>query len=59
MKKQKYHDSYFNIFDEFGQLCRWVRTKEEAEKLISIYEDWTYTYVPTNKKPFKFEDAPF
>jgi hypothetical protein len=52
----------FLIYDENGELMRWVRTKAEADHIIKTYTDWSWRYVPTIKPKFdwsKFEPAPF
>jgi hypothetical protein len=51
---------HYAIFDENGEVMRWVRTKHEAEQIIKTYKDWSYTLVvPKKELKFKFEDAPF
>ena len=52
----------YYIYDEFGQLMRMVRRREEAEHICKIYTDWTYEHVKPVKKEFNFnnfDDAPF
>ena len=57
MKKKIKH---YAIFDENGEVMRWVKTKHEAEQIIKTYKDWSYTLVvPKKEVKFKFEDAPF
>lgn len=57
MKKKIKH---YAIFDENGEVMRWVRTKHEAEQIIKTYKDWFFTLVvPKKEVKFKFEDAPF
>lgn len=54
--------NYYMIFDEFGQPMRWVKTKHEADALITTYKDWTYKFVKVAKQEVdlsQFEDAPF
>lgn len=49
---------YF-IYDENGELMRWVRYKAEANHLIKIYQGWFWKYVPKVKPKFEWADAPF
>ena len=49
---------YF-IYDENGELMRWVKTKAEANHIVKTYTNWTYRYKPKIKPQFKWEDAPF
>ena len=50
------------IYDEYGELMRWVKTKAEATYIIRTYTNWAYRYVPKVKPKFNwanFEPAPF
>jgi hypothetical protein len=52
----------FMIYDESGELMRWVKTKAEANHIIKAYTDWSWRYVPTVKPKFDwsvFQAAPF
>jgi hypothetical protein len=54
--------SHYKIYDEHGQLMRWVKTKHEADELIMLYEGWSYSYVLVKKQGpdlSGFEPAPF
>ena len=33
------------IYDENGELMRWVKTKPEAAYIIRTYTNWSYRYV--------------
>jgi hypothetical protein len=48
----------YYIYDEFG-LIRQVKSKTEAQYLVSIRPDWKIVAKKIAKKIFKFEDAPF
>lgn len=50
---------HYVIFDENGQIMRWVKTKDEAEKFIKIYEGWSYHMVKPKKEKLDLPDAPF
>ena len=47
------------IYDENGELMRWVRYKAEANHLIKIYQGWSWRFVPKLKPKFEWADAPF
>ena len=50
------------IYDECGELMRWVKTKAEANHIIKTYTNWYWRYQPKLKPKFdwsKFEPAPF
>ncbi len=58
----EYSTSHYKIYDENGQLMRWVKTKHEADELIMLHEGWSYSYVLVKKQPpdlSAFEPAPF
>ena len=47
------------IYDENGELMRWVKTKHEANYIIRTYTNWSWRYQPKVKPKFNWEDAPF
>ena len=50
------------IYDEYGELMRWVKTKTEANHIIKTYTNWSWRYAPKVKPKFdwtNFEPAPF
>jgi hypothetical protein len=52
----------FLIYDEHGELMRWVKTKAEANHILKTYTNWSWRYVPKLKPKFDwsaFEPAPF
>ena len=52
----------YMIYDEFGELMRWVKTKHEANHILKTYTNWNWRLVPNVKPKFdwsKFEPAPF
>lgn len=52
-------DKHYVIFDEHGEVMRWVKTKHEAEHIVKTYKDWSYMYVPGKLKKLDLPDAPF
>jgi hypothetical protein len=57
-----YTFSHYKIYDEHGQLMRWVKSKEEATAIIETYKGWSFSYVLVKKQPpdlSAFEPAPF
>lgn len=48
----------YYIYDELG-LIRKVKSKTEAECLVSLRPDWKIVAKKVNKPIFKFEDARF
>jgi len=59
MYKTKWVSNMYFIYDENGELMRWVKTKAEANHLIKIYDGWFWAYKPKVKPTFVWEDAPF
>jgi hypothetical protein len=54
--------SMYLIYDENGELMRWVKSKAEANYIIKTYTNWAWRYVPKLQPKFdwsKFEVAPF
>lgn len=49
----------YMIYDENGELMRWVKTKAEANHIIKTYTNWSWIYKKQVKPKFNFEDAPF
>jgi len=52
----------FMIYDESGELMRWVKTKAEANHIIKTYTNWSWRYAPKVKPKFDwsvFQTAPF
>ena len=49
----------YMIYDENGELMRWVRTKAEANHIIKTYTNWSWIYKPKVKPKFNFEEALF
>jgi len=47
------------IYDENGELMRWVKTKVEANHIIKTYTNWSLRYAPKMKPTFNWEEAPF
>lgn len=52
-------EKHYVIFDEHGEVMRWVKTKHEAEHIVKTYKDWSYLYVPAKKQKLDLPDAPF
>ena len=49
----------YYIYDENGELMRWVKTKHEANHIIKTYTNWTWRYKPKVKAKILWKDAPF
>jgi len=59
-------EKHYVVFDEHGEVMRWVKTKHEAEHIVKTYKDWSYSswpepimYVPGKLKKLDLPDAPF
>lgn len=50
---------HYVLFDEHGEVMRWVSTKQEAEQIVKTYAGWSYLYVPAKKQVLDLPDAPF
>ena len=50
---------HYVLFDEHGEVMRWVSTKQEAEHIAKTYQGWTYIYVPPKEKKLDLPDALF
>lgn len=50
---------HYVLFDEHGEVMRWVNTKQEAEQIVKTYWGWSYLYVPAKKQKLDLPDAPF
>ena len=48
----------YYIYDELGMIRR-VKSKTEAQYLVSLRPEWKIVAKKVNKPVFKFEDAPF
>jgi hypothetical protein len=48
----------YYIYDQYG-LIRQVKSKSEAQYLISLRPDWKIVAKKVNKPVFKFEEARF
>jgi len=47
------------IYDEHGELMRWVKTKAEANHIIKTYTNWTWKYKKIVKRTYIWEGTPF
>lgn len=48
----------YNIYDELGMI-RQVKSKTEAQYLVSLRPEWKIVAKKVNKPVFKFEEARF